>query len=103
MLPQIKEFERVSTTVVNAYVGPILKQYLGKLHHLKNNRSFQLFGVDYMITNDLHPFLLEINKGPEMKPKDYRDRIMKTKLNKDMLNVVNMIELDNINQFQKIA
>jgi len=31
VLPQIKEFERVSTTVVNAYVGPVLSLYLGRL------------------------------------------------------------------------
>ncbi|HEV8678510.1 MAG TPA: hydantoinase/oxoprolinase family protein, partial [Stellaceae bacterium] len=31
VLPQIKEFERVSTTIVNAYVGPILSRYLARL------------------------------------------------------------------------
>jgi N-methylhydantoinase A len=31
VLPQIKEFERFSTTAVNAYVGPVLARYLGKL------------------------------------------------------------------------
>jgi N-methylhydantoinase A len=31
VLPQIKEYERVCTTVVNAYVGPTLSRYLGKL------------------------------------------------------------------------
>ena len=31
VLPQIKEFERVSTTVVNAYVGPVLSRYLAQL------------------------------------------------------------------------
>ena len=31
VFPQIKEFERVSTTVVNAYVGPVLERYLGRL------------------------------------------------------------------------
>jgi N-methylhydantoinase A len=31
ILPQIKEFERVSTTIVNAYVGPALSRYLGRL------------------------------------------------------------------------
>jgi N-methylhydantoinase A len=30
-LPQIKEYERVSTTVVNAYVGPALSAYLTRL------------------------------------------------------------------------
>jgi N-methylhydantoinase A len=31
VLPQIKEYERVCTTVVNAYVGPILRNYLSRL------------------------------------------------------------------------
>jgi N-methylhydantoinase A len=31
VLPQIKEYERVSTTVVNAYVGPALARYLARL------------------------------------------------------------------------
>ena len=31
VLPQIKEFERFSTTAVNAYVGPVLARYLGRL------------------------------------------------------------------------
>jgi N-methylhydantoinase A len=31
VLPQIKEFERFSTTVVNAAVGPVVARYLGRL------------------------------------------------------------------------
>ncbi|MBC8242608.1 MAG: hydantoinase/oxoprolinase family protein, partial [Alphaproteobacteria bacterium] len=31
VLPQIKEFERVSTTVVNAYVAPVLARYFSQL------------------------------------------------------------------------
>jgi len=31
VLPQIKEYERFSTTVVNSYVGPVLKTYLDRL------------------------------------------------------------------------
>jgi len=31
VLPQIKEFERIWTTVVNAYVGPVLSRYLASL------------------------------------------------------------------------
>ena len=31
VLPQIKEFERVSTTIINAYVGPVLSRYLAQL------------------------------------------------------------------------
>src|SRR2546430_6177216 len=32
ILPQIKEFDRLSTTVVNSYVGPVFGEYL---RHLK--------------------------------------------------------------------
>ncbi len=31
VLPQIKEFDRVSTTAVNSYVGPMYSDYLGRL------------------------------------------------------------------------
>lgn len=31
VLPQIKEYERVSTTIVNAYVGPLVRHYLTNL------------------------------------------------------------------------
>src|SRR4029450_12523620 len=31
VLPEIREFERTSTTAVCAYVGPILASYLGRL------------------------------------------------------------------------
>ncbi len=31
VLPQIKEYERVSTTIVNAYVGPLVQLYLNNL------------------------------------------------------------------------
>jgi N-methylhydantoinase A len=31
VLPQIKEFDRTSTTIVNAYVGPVLERYLTRL------------------------------------------------------------------------
>jgi len=33
VLPQIKEFERFSTTVANAAVGPVIRHYLDKLRH----------------------------------------------------------------------
>jgi N-methylhydantoinase A len=31
ILPEIREYERTSTAVINAYVGPIVKKYLGSL------------------------------------------------------------------------
>ena len=38
VLPQIKEFDRVSTTVVNAYVGPALSRYLHRLRTATDRR-----------------------------------------------------------------
>jgi len=40
VLPQIKEYERVSTTIVNAYVGPLVRQYLLSLEHRLTEAGF---------------------------------------------------------------
>ena len=41
VLPQIKEFERVSTTIVNAYVGPVLARYLARLETRLGEAGYQ--------------------------------------------------------------
>ncbi|MBV9858942.1 MAG: hydantoinase/oxoprolinase family protein [Alphaproteobacteria bacterium] len=41
VLPQIKEFERVSTTVVNAYVGPALSRYLEQLRRRLSESGYR--------------------------------------------------------------
>jgi N-methylhydantoinase A len=33
ILPEFREYERTSTTVINAYVSPVLDRYLGRLQH----------------------------------------------------------------------
>lgn len=40
VLPQIKEYQRVSTTVVNAYVAPLIGRYLEALRALLSERGF---------------------------------------------------------------
>jgi len=40
VFPQIKEYERVCTTVVNAYVGPVLSRYLGRLESRLQEAGF---------------------------------------------------------------
>ncbi|MGO4388701.1 hydantoinase/oxoprolinase family protein [Microvirga sp. 2YAF29] len=40
VLPQIKEYERVSTTVVNAYVGPAVRRYLNNLERRLTDAGF---------------------------------------------------------------
>ncbi|WP_137391163.1 hydantoinase/oxoprolinase family protein [Rhodoligotrophos defluvii] len=41
VLPQIKEYERVCTTVVNAYVGPAVRKYLGNLERRLAEHGFE--------------------------------------------------------------
>ncbi|PWA09430.1 hydantoin utilization protein A [Pueribacillus theae] len=41
VLPQIREFERVSTTVVNAYTGPALQSYLNHLEARLREQNFK--------------------------------------------------------------
>lgn len=60
-----------------------------------NNIYFQLFGLDILIDTSLHPYLLEINKGPDMKPKDKRDYKFKEKIILDMFDKVDIIKTDN--------
>ena len=41
VLPQIKEYERVSTTIVNAYVGPLVRHYLTTLEQRLAGAGFK--------------------------------------------------------------
>ena len=74
---------------------------LCQLKSLSDNVMFQLFGVDIIFDNNLNPYLLEFNKGPDMSPKNDIDRIIKTKVQEDMFDLVNLIKGQN-NQFIQI-
>jgi hypothetical protein len=45
-----------------------MKSHLGD-KKFENNLCAQVFGLDFIIDKNLEPFLLECNKGPDMKPK----------------------------------
>lgn len=42
VLPEFREYERTSTTVVNAYVSPVMERYLGRLEHESRARDFRV-------------------------------------------------------------
>ncbi|MCA9736403.1 MAG: hydantoinase/oxoprolinase family protein [Gemmatimonadetes bacterium] len=44
ILPEYREYERTSTTVVNAYVGPLMDRYLGRLDREAGARRFRVMG-----------------------------------------------------------
>ena len=41
IVPEIREFERTSTTVVNAYLGPLLATYLARLDEILSGHALQ--------------------------------------------------------------
>ena len=53
---------------------------LGKIDTLKNNKCFQLFGLDFLMDENLKPYLLEFNKGPAMSIKSPKDKELKHSL-----------------------
>lgn len=54
--------------------------------------SFQLYGVDIAINNELRPMIMEINKGPDLSAKDGRDKELKLNLSTDILKSIGLIE-----------
>ena len=58
---------------------------------LKDSNFFNLFGFDVLITEDLNPILLEVNKRPDMYIYDEMDKEIKKKLYVDVLNLVGLI------------
>jgi hypothetical protein len=64
---------------------------LGKLKTLTNNHCFQLYGADIILNKQLVPYLLELNKGPDMQPKSYRDKSLKSTVKYDMFTLVKII------------
>jgi hypothetical protein len=64
--------------------------------------DFQLFGVDYQISEDLSVYMLEINKGPSLTEFDKRDALVKHKVQMDVLSKVKAIEGAGPNEFTRI-
>ena len=61
--------------------------------------SFQLYGADIAISDDLKPMLMEINKGPDLGAKDVKDKTLKVNMCSDMLNSVGLVSSYSKNNF----
>jgi hypothetical protein len=64
--------------------------------------GFQLYGADIAINDQLKPLLMEINKGPDLRAKDGRDKLLKLKLSEDILNSVGLLPDVKNNNFINI-
>ena len=68
-----------------------------------DNISFQLFGLDYVFTKNMKPYLLEMNKGPAMKYVNEKDRKLKEKVHADIFDIIGLVKYKNIkNDFIEI-
>ena len=72
-----------------------LKKNIYQSTNIKGTTTFQLFGADVIFNNNFHPYLLEMNKGPDMSSRDGKDEIMKTSVQKDMFKMVGVIPDNN--------
>ena len=76
---------------------------LCRLENIKNNLSFQLFGLDYIFTKNMYPYLLEMNKGPDMNPKNDLDISIKTKVIRDTYLTVGILhDINTPNGFMRL-
>ncbi|XP_033323874.2 tubulin monoglutamylase TTLL4 [Megalopta genalis] len=59
-----------------------------KKNSVSSYNYYQLFGFDVLLDQQYHPWLLEVNTFPSMKPDTPLCRIVKCQLTKDYLNLV---------------
>ena len=67
-----------------------------------NNLTFKLFGVDIAPNKNLNVHLIEINKGPDMSPKDNRDGSVKFKVLEDIFEKIGVINFNHKNDYKLI-
>jgi tubulin polyglutamylase TTLL1 len=68
----------------------ILLTSLRAVQGVMNNdpHSFELYGYDVLIDRDLKPWLIEVNASPSLTPSNEWDERRKTRLVRDVLNLV---------------
>lgn len=104
-LRKIVEWNRLWKNIKNNLrrVCEAIGKELRQPDKFKSVMCFQLFGLDYLVNKDLGVYLLEINKGPDMIPKNEKDDLLKTKIYEDTFNMVGLYNLGwNRNRYEKI-
>ena len=88
-------FSNITNLVKKVFT--VFYKKIGNGKKLYNTKSFQLFGLDVAINEDLNAILMEVNKGPDVGSKDERDGKLKKGLLKDIFKTINIIKNDNNN------
>lgn len=84
-------------------ISQCLSNNIFQSSNIKECTCFQIFGADVIFDNHLHPYLLELNKGPDMIPRDDIDKLMKKRVQEDMFKIVGILPNNsNENIFSEI-
>lgn len=93
-------FSRIKRLMADIFVS-----FKGKIcrpgKKLCDNITYQLFGADVAINDNLQPVIMEINKGPDLSPKDERDGTVKYNLVQDVYKILGALPNPN-NDFTKV-
>lgn len=89
-------YTRLITNIISILkdVKKAYKPKLGNLPALRNNKCFQLFGLDFILDDNMSPYLLEFNKGPAMSINSPNDKQLKQTLICDIFEYV-LLNKDN--------
>jgi hypothetical protein len=90
-------FKRIYDLLRDVFIAVYNK--INKNSKIFDKISFQLFGADIAINNQLIPSLMEINKGPDLGSKDKRDGDVKYKVVSDIFRTIHIINDNNTNNF----
>lgn len=55
---------------------------------VSDRHCFECYGYDIIISNDLKPWLIEVNASPSLTATTSNDRVLKSKLISDILNII---------------
>lgn len=98
--PNVKLSEHIFSQIYKLLAN-IFQTYENVVGTKTDGVSFQLYGTDIAIDENLNPSIMEINKGPDLSGKDGRDARLKINMCKDILKSVGLIENKN-NKFLTI-
>ena len=87
---------------INHLLAYVFEAFNNTLGTKTTGVSFQLYGVDVAIDDQLRPQIMEINKGPDLTFKDERDGNLKRKLAEDIIKSIGLIENDSNNNFTTV-
>ena len=100
-----KNFNKLDNNIIRILILIFSKalKHLGNNKNFKNDICYQLFGADFILTDKYYPYLLEINKGPELSSINLNDFNLKKKIILDIFEKIGLFKYNTQeNSFLKI-